>query len=253
MDPRNGDVLAMVSNPTFDPNELSSQDLEEVRAAWERLNADPQHAAAVPRERRAVPAGVDVQDGHGVGRARERLRPGQRVAEPARAGPAAHGRHDPELRRRDLPGRRDHHAAHRVHELLQRDLRRGRAAARAGRALGAGARVRLLPDRSARGDRVPGADDPVHDPVRDRTVPDRELLRGERPARRDLRDRTGQRPGQPVADGAGGVRHREPRRDDDASVGDADPRPTGAHHPASSTRSRTASRSRRRPRRICAR
>ena len=42
MDPRNGDVLAMVSNPTFDPNELSSQDLEEVRAAWERLNADPQ-------------------------------------------------------------------------------------------------------------------------------------------------------------------------------------------------------------------
>ena len=26
LDPRNGDVLAMVSNPTFDPNELSSQD-----------------------------------------------------------------------------------------------------------------------------------------------------------------------------------------------------------------------------------
>ncbi len=41
IDPRNGDVLAMVSNPTFDPNELSSQDTEEVRAAWERLNADP--------------------------------------------------------------------------------------------------------------------------------------------------------------------------------------------------------------------
>ena len=41
MDPRSGDVLAMVSNPTFDPNELSSQDTEAVRAAWERLNADP--------------------------------------------------------------------------------------------------------------------------------------------------------------------------------------------------------------------
>jgi peptidoglycan glycosyltransferase len=31
----------MVSNPTFDPNELSSQDTQAVRAAWERLNADP--------------------------------------------------------------------------------------------------------------------------------------------------------------------------------------------------------------------
>jgi peptidoglycan glycosyltransferase len=41
IDPRNGDVMAMVSNPTFDPNELSSQDTEAVRAAWERLNADP--------------------------------------------------------------------------------------------------------------------------------------------------------------------------------------------------------------------
>jgi penicillin-binding protein A len=41
LDPRNGDVIAMVSNPTFDPNELSSQDTEAVRAAWERLNADP--------------------------------------------------------------------------------------------------------------------------------------------------------------------------------------------------------------------
>lgn len=41
MDPRNGDILAMVSNPTFDPNELSSQDTDAIRAAWERLNADP--------------------------------------------------------------------------------------------------------------------------------------------------------------------------------------------------------------------
>ena len=88
----------------------------------------PEHAAALARERRAVPARIDVQDGHRVGGARGRLRPGQRVAEPARAGPAAHRRHDPELRRRDLPGRRDDHAPHRVHELVQRDLRRDRAA-----------------------------------------------------------------------------------------------------------------------------
>jgi penicillin-binding protein A len=41
LDPRTGDILAMVSNPTFDPNELSSQDTDAIRAAWERLNADP--------------------------------------------------------------------------------------------------------------------------------------------------------------------------------------------------------------------
>ena len=42
MDPRTGDVMALVSNPTYDPNELSSQDSREVRAAWGRLNADPE-------------------------------------------------------------------------------------------------------------------------------------------------------------------------------------------------------------------
>lgn len=41
MDPRNGDVLALVSNPTFDPNRLSSQDPNVVRSAWKQLNADP--------------------------------------------------------------------------------------------------------------------------------------------------------------------------------------------------------------------
>ncbi len=41
MDPRNGDVLAMVSNPTYDPNELSSQDPAVIRSSWDRLNADP--------------------------------------------------------------------------------------------------------------------------------------------------------------------------------------------------------------------
>jgi penicillin-binding protein A len=41
LDPRSGDILAMVSNPTFDPNELSSQDPAAVQEAWKRLNADP--------------------------------------------------------------------------------------------------------------------------------------------------------------------------------------------------------------------
>ena len=41
MDPATGDVLALVANPTFDPNELSSQVPAVVREAWDRLTADP--------------------------------------------------------------------------------------------------------------------------------------------------------------------------------------------------------------------
>ena len=110
IDPRSGDILAMVSNPTFDPNELSSQDTGGGPGGVEAPERRPAHAAAVPRQRRAVPARVDVQDGHGLRGARERLRPGQRVAEPPRARPAAHERDHPELRRRIMSGRRDHDA-----------------------------------------------------------------------------------------------------------------------------------------------
>jgi penicillin-binding protein A len=41
LDPRNGDVLAMVANPTFDPNALSSGTDQQIRTAWTQLNADP--------------------------------------------------------------------------------------------------------------------------------------------------------------------------------------------------------------------
>lgn len=41
IDPATGDVLAMVAEPTFDPNLLASQDPEVVRATWDELNADP--------------------------------------------------------------------------------------------------------------------------------------------------------------------------------------------------------------------
>jgi peptidoglycan glycosyltransferase len=41
LDPHTGDVMAIVANPTYDPNDLASQDPKQVRAAWDRLNSDP--------------------------------------------------------------------------------------------------------------------------------------------------------------------------------------------------------------------
>ncbi len=41
LEPSSGKVLAMVSNPTYDPDLLASHDLGEVEQAWTRLNADP--------------------------------------------------------------------------------------------------------------------------------------------------------------------------------------------------------------------
>lgn len=40
LDPKTGDILAMVSKPSYDPNALASHDREEVTQAWEELNAD---------------------------------------------------------------------------------------------------------------------------------------------------------------------------------------------------------------------
>src|SRR6266545_4816515 len=42
IDPATGDVLALVSEPTYDPNPLASQDPNVVRDSWDELNADPE-------------------------------------------------------------------------------------------------------------------------------------------------------------------------------------------------------------------
>ena len=42
LDPRTGNVLAMYSNPGYDPTLLSSGTTDQIEAAWARLNADPE-------------------------------------------------------------------------------------------------------------------------------------------------------------------------------------------------------------------
>lgn len=41
IDPRTGEVLALVGLPSYDPNQLSSHDGRQVRRAWNQLNDDP--------------------------------------------------------------------------------------------------------------------------------------------------------------------------------------------------------------------
>ena len=41
LDPATGEILAMVANPSYDPNDLASHDLKQVRAARSRLLKDP--------------------------------------------------------------------------------------------------------------------------------------------------------------------------------------------------------------------
>jgi peptidoglycan glycosyltransferase len=42
LDPRNGEIIAMYSNPTFDPSVLATHDFAAATAASEQLNADPE-------------------------------------------------------------------------------------------------------------------------------------------------------------------------------------------------------------------
>jgi penicillin-binding protein A len=41
LNPQNGDIYAMYSNPSFDPNPLSSGTPDEMRSAWQQLTSDP--------------------------------------------------------------------------------------------------------------------------------------------------------------------------------------------------------------------
>ncbi len=57
LDPATGAVRALVANPTYDPNTLSSQDPKAVRAAWAALNADPSKPLLSPAIGELYPPG----------------------------------------------------------------------------------------------------------------------------------------------------------------------------------------------------
>ena len=60
LDPRNGEVLAMVSNPTYDPNKFAGRIRTE---DWKEIASNPDN----PMLDRAVRAGVHFQADHGAG------------------------------------------------------------------------------------------------------------------------------------------------------------------------------------------
>lgn len=57
MDPINGEVLAVVSNPSFDPNPLSQHDAAKQEEAWKALNADPNKPLLNRAARESYPPG----------------------------------------------------------------------------------------------------------------------------------------------------------------------------------------------------
>lgn len=56
-DPRTGAILAMVSTPGFDPNEVASHDLQEANEAWAQLADDPDHPMTNRATREIYPPG----------------------------------------------------------------------------------------------------------------------------------------------------------------------------------------------------
>ncbi len=161
-DPRTGAIIAMYSNPSFDPQPLAGHDPKAVQRVLEPAQPQqPDHDAAAARVPRALPTRVDVQDRDHGGRARHRHRdPDDDVPDAAFDHAAAGRQGDPELRRRELW--RDPRGE--LRPLLQHDVRPARAAAR--RAVPA-APVRLRDLRGAadrplarcRGEHRPGAGD----------------------------------------------------------------------------------------------
>ena len=128
IDPKTGEIVAMFSNPTYDPNLMASHDQAVVQATFDAINSGNQ-AGVGAHLQRDLPSGIVVQDHHQRGRARHRARDtASRPSIPfVRVDPAARYHGPPlQLRRRDL--RRQPHREPRA--LVQHDVRPDRPRSR---------------------------------------------------------------------------------------------------------------------------
>ena len=57
LDPKTGAVLAMVTSPSFDPNDIASHDIEAAGKAYDRLASNPQHPLSNRAAREIYPPG----------------------------------------------------------------------------------------------------------------------------------------------------------------------------------------------------
>jgi peptidoglycan glycosyltransferase len=57
LDPKTGAVLAMVTSPTYDPNDIASHDIEAAGKAYDRLASDPQHPLSNRAAKEIYPPG----------------------------------------------------------------------------------------------------------------------------------------------------------------------------------------------------
>ena len=104
LDPHTGEVLAMVSRPTFDPNEFSGH---LTKTYWNSILTNPDHPAAEQGDSSAARAGVDLQDHHVAGGAGRRQGAGPEGELPGRRQLLR-----PLLRLRRAPWRRGHPQRH---------------------------------------------------------------------------------------------------------------------------------------------
>ena len=70
LDPKTGAVLALVTSPTYDPNDIASHDIEAAGKAYEPARVRPTTAAVQPGGSRDLSAGLHVQAGDRGGRSR---------------------------------------------------------------------------------------------------------------------------------------------------------------------------------------